>query len=384
MTASALTRPGQRERLSEKFGEIDWRLIGMICVVAGTGVLMLFSVAGQSWSPWAANHLVRFLVMLVVALGVALIDLRVFFTLAYPAYFGTAFLLLLVPIFGVEVNGAKLWLDLGFTRLQPGEFMKIGVVMALARWYHGATAQEARWHWKLIFPAAIVGLPTVFVAAQPDLGTAMLIALTGGAVIFAAGLDWKIIFGGLAAAAAAVPAIVTFVLHEYQRDRIMTFLDPEHDTSGAGYQIIQAKTAIGAGSVLGRGFGLGSQSQRDFLPEKETDFIFAALAEEFGFVGCLALMIVFLAIILSALRIATLSHNHFGRLVVTGVISTFACYMLLNAAMVVGLAPVVGVPMPLVSYGGSVITTVMLGFGLILCVRVHRYQELPSGRGQLF
>jgi rod shape determining protein RodA len=384
MTASALTRPGQRERLSEKFGEIDWRIIGLLCVIAGVGTMMLFSIGGQSWSPWAANHLVRFLVMLVAAIGIALIDLQFFFRISYPVYGATLFLLFMVPIFGVEVNGAKLWLDLGITRLQPGEFMKVGVVMALARWYHGATAQEARWHWKLIFPAAIVGLPTLFVAAQPDLGTALLIALAGGSVMFAAGLDWKIIFGGLAATIASVPAVVMFVLKDYQRERVTTFLDPTSDTSDAGYQIIQALTAIGSGSVLGRGFGLGSQSQLDYLPEKQTDFILAAFAEEFGFVGCAALLVTFLAVILGSLRIATLSHNHFGRLIVTGIIATFAFYMLLNGAMVVGLAPVVGVPMPLVSYGGSVITTVMVGFGLILCVRVHRYQELPSGRGQLF
>src|SRR5690606_31321094 len=223
--------------------------------------------------------------------------------------------------------------------------------------------------------------PVLLVADQPDLGTAMLIAMTGAAIMFMAGLSWKLVAAGAAAAAVAIPIFVQFVLHDYQRQRILTFLTPEADPSGSGYHIMQSKIAMGSGGLLGKGYGLGSQSQLEFLPEKQTDFIFAALAEEFGFVGSFSVLLSYAAIILIALRIAALSHSHFGRLAAAGVTATFAVYILINGAMVMGLAPVVGVPMPLLSYGGTVLLTVMVGFGLVMAVRVHRYLELPKGRG---
>lgn len=381
MTASALTRPGQRERLPVKIAEIDWRLVGLLCLVAGVGAMMLYSVGGSSWEPWAANHLIRVAVCLVIMLILALVDLRIWFAAAYPVYILALLLLIAVELFGYTANNAKSWLDLGVTRIQPSELMKIGVVLALARWYHGTSAQDARLSWKLIIPAAIIGVPVLLVADQPDLGTAMLIAMTGGAIMFMAGLSWKLIAAAAAAGVVAVPVFVQFVLHEYQRQRILTFLNPEADPSGSGYHIMQSKIAMGSGGFLGKGYGLGSQSQLEFLPEKQTDFIFAALAEEFGFVGSFSLLLIYGAIIVIALRVAALSHSHFGRLAAAGVTATFAVYILINAAMVMGLAPVVGVPMPLLSYGGTVLLTVMVGFGLIQAVRVHRYLELPKGRG---
>ena len=381
MTASALTRPGQRERLPVKLAEIDWRLVGLLCVVAGVGVMMLYSLGGASWEPWAANHVLRFGACIVIMLVLSLVNLRIWFATAYPIYFAALALLVAVDLFGYTANNAKSWLDLGVTRIQPSELMKIGVVLALARWYHGASAQDARMSWKLIIPAAIIGVPVLLVADQPDLGTAMLIAMTGGAMMFMAGLSWRLVVAAAAAAAVAIPLFVQFVLHEYQRQRVLTFLTPEADPSGSGYHIMQSKIAMGSGGFLGKGFGLGSQSQLEFLPEKQTDFIFAALAEEFGFVGSFSVLLIYAAIIVIALRIATLSHSHFGRMAAAGVTATFAVYILINGAMVMGLAPVVGVPMPLLSYGGTVLLTVMVGFGLIQAVRVHRYLELPKGRG---
>ncbi len=381
MTASALTRPGERERLPVKISQIDWRLVGLLCLVAAVGALMLYSVGGSSWQPWAANHLIRVAVCLVIMLILALVDLRVWFAAAYPIYALALLLLVAVELFGYTANNAKSWLDLGVTRIQPSELMKIGVVLALARWYHGASAQDARFSWKLIIPAALIGAPVLLVADQPDLGTAMLIAMTGAAIMFMAGLSWKLVAAGAAAAAVAIPIFVQFVLHDYQRQRILTFLTPEADPSGSGYHIMQSKIAMGSGGLLGKGYGLGSQSQLEFLPEKQTDFIFAALAEEFGFVGSFSVLLIYAAIILIALRIAALSHSHFGRLAAAGVTATFAVYILINGAMVMGLAPVVGVPMPLLSYGGTVLLTVMVGFGLVMAVRVHRYLELPKGRG---
>lgn len=381
MTASALTRPGERERLPVKITQIDWRFAALLSVVAGVGALMLYSVAKGSWEPWAANHLIRFGIGMAVMLVLALVDLRVWFVAAYPVYALGLILLVAVELFGYTAMGATRWLDLGVTRIQPSEIMKIGIVLALARWYHGASAQEARMSWKLLIPVAMLAVPVLLVAKQPDLGTAMLIALTGAAIMFVAGLSWRLILGAGVLLAAAIPPFVMFVLHDYQRNRVLTFLNPEADPSGTAYQIIQSKVAIGSGGLLGKGYGLGSQSQLEFLPEKHTDFIFASLAEEFGFIGSFSLLAIYAAIILIALRIASLSHSHFGRLGAAGVTATFALYILINGAMVMGMAPVVGVPMPLMSYGGTVMLTVMIGFGLVMAVRVHRYLELPKGRG---
>jgi len=383
MTASALTRPGERERLSVKLGEIDWRFAALLCTVAAIGGAMLYSVAGGSWTPWAANHLIRFGVCLAIMLALSMVNMRIWFGSAYVVY-GLALLMLAlieIPGLGYTAMGATRWLNLGFTRIQPSEIMKIGVVLALARYYHGASAQDARFSWKLIFPVAIIGLPFLLVAHQPDLGTAMLIGLTGAAMMFMAGLDWKIIAGVTIPAAIAVPFYVMFGMHGYQRSRVLTFLSPESDPSGTGYHITQSKIALGSGGLLGKGYGLGSQSQLEFLPEKQTDFIFAAVSEEFGFVGSFSILLCYIAIILIALRIASLSHSHFGRMASAGVTATFALYVMINGAMVMGLAPVVGVPMPLLSYGGTVMLTVMIGFGLVMATRVHRYAELPKGHG---
>ena len=383
MTASALTRPGERDRLSVKLGEIDWRLVGFLSVIAGTGAAMLYSIAGGHWQPWAADHLIRFGLLLIAMLVLAMVHPKWWFHGAYPLYGFVLFLVLLIEFtpLGYTAGGARNWLNLGFIRIQPAEFMKLGLVLALARWYHSHSAKEARWSWKLIFPAAMIGVPSVVVAAQPDLGSAMVIALTGGAVMFMAGLSWKVIAAGAAAAVAFVPPFVMFGMHEYQRNRVLTFLDPTQDPSGTGYNIIQSKIALGSGGLLGRGYGLGSQSQLEFLPERETDFIFSTVAEEFGFVGSFTLLACYLAVIIISLRIASLSHSHFGRIAAAGMISFFALFVLINGAMVMGMAPVVGVPMPLLSYGGSSMMTVMIGFGLIMSTRVHRYAELPKGQG---
>lgn len=379
MTASALTRPGERERLSVKLTQIDWRFVGLLCLVSGVGAAMLYSVARGSWEPWAAKHLIRFGVCLAMMLVLSLVHLKWWFRLAYPVYGMALVLLICVELFGYTAMGATRWLDIGVTRIQPSEIMKIGLVLALARWYHGASAEEARLHWKLIIPTAMIGAPFLLVAHQPDLGSAMLIGMTGAAIMVLAGLSWWVVGAAGGAFLIAVIPFVMFVLHDYQRERVLTFLNPEADPSGAGYHIMQSKIAMGSGGLLGKGFGLGSQSQLEFLPEKHTDFIFAAVSEEFGFVGAFGLLFCYFLIVASALRIASLSYSHFGRLAAAGVTATFVLYVLINGAMVMGLAPVVGVPMPLLSYGGSVMLTVMIGFGLVMAVRVHRYAELPRG-----
>jgi rod shape determining protein RodA len=292
-------------------------------------------------------------------------------------------LLIAVVVMGDISLGAQRWLQLGPLRMQPSEVMKIGLVLALARFYHGVSSDSAQLSWRLLIPLGLIAVPVLLVAHQPDLGTAVLIAATGLAMMVLAGLSLRVVGAGIVAALCAIPPFVLFVLHDYQRKRILTFLNPESDPSGSGYHILQSKIALGSGGLMGRGFGLGSQSQLNFLPEKQTDFIFATLAEEFGFVGCFSVLFLYAAVIFMALRIASISHSHFGRLAAAGVTATFALYVLINGAMVMGLAPVVGVPMPLLSYGGTVMLTVMVGFGLVMAVRVQRYSEVTSGRGAL-
>jgi rod shape determining protein RodA len=383
MSATALTQPGQRQRWTVKFAEIDWALAAVLTMIAGIGGLMLYSIANSSWQPWAIDHLSRFALFFAVMIFLAMVDLRVWFAIAYPTYIIAFLLLVAVDLVGQTSLGAQRWLAVGPVRFQPSELMKIALVLALARLYHGMSAKDARWSWKLLLPAAMILLPAGLIAKQPDLGTAILVTLTGVAVMILAGLNWRVIAAGAAAGMAAAPLAFFFVLHDYQRQRVLTFLNPESDPSGAGYHTLQAKIALGSGGLLGKGYGLGSQSQLNFLPEKQTDFIFATLAEEFGFAGCVFVLILFAAAIFMALRIASVSHSHFGRLAASGVTATFAAYVLINGAMVVGLAPVVGVPMPLLSYGGTVMMTVMFGFGLVQCVKVHRYAELTSGKGSL-
>jgi rod shape determining protein RodA len=383
MTSSALTSPGQRGRLIVKFAEIDWTLTFVLCLLAAAGGLMLYSIAGGSWEPWAAKHVIRFGLCLLLMAVLSMVDLRVWFVSAYPVYAIGLVLLVLVQLVGKSHLGAARWLQFGPIGLQPSEIMKIGLVLALARFYHGLSATSARWSWRLIIPAIMIAVPAALVAKQPDLGTAILLAATGGVVVMLAGLSLRLIAVGVVGAVAAVPLIVKFALKDFQRDRILTFLHPESDPSGSGYHILQAKIALGSGGILGKGYGLGSQSQLNFLPEKQTDFIFATLAEEFGLVGCLSMLALYAVAIVISLRIASLSHSHFGRLSAAGVTATFGLYVLINGAMVMGLAPVVGVPMPLLSYGGTVMLTVMIGFGLVQAVRVNRYEEVSSGTGGL-
>jgi rod shape determining protein RodA len=383
MTSSALTRPGERDRLVVKFAQIDWTLCLVLCLIAGAGGLMLYSIAGGAWEPWAARHMLVFGAFLLLMTLLAVVDLRFWFAASYPVYAVGLLLLVAVEVVGHRSLGATRWLRFGPLGIQPSEIMKIGLVLALARFYQGLSAAQARWSWRLLIAAGMIGAPVLLVAKQPDLGTAILLAVTGGTMMVLAGLSLRAMAVGLAGVVAAVPPFVLFVLKPYQRDRILTFLHPENDPSGSGYHILQAKIALGSGGVLGKGFGLGSQSQLNFLPEKQTDFIFATLAEEFGLVGCISILVLYAVAILIALRIASVSHSHFGRLSAAGVTATFALYVLINGAMVMGLAPVVGVPMPLLSYGGTVMLTVMVGFGLVQAVRVHRYTEVGRGTGSL-
>jgi rod shape determining protein RodA len=379
MTASAITRPGERQRFVVKVGQIDWTLAFVICAVAVAGAAMLYSVAGGKWQPWAAEQLIRFGLWFVVMILLATLDLQVWFALAYPLYAVSLVLLVAVAAHGHSSLGAQRWLNLGpIHDFQPSEVMKIALVLALARFYHGLSAKSARFSIWLLIPAFLILAPVALVMKEPDLGTALLIIATGAAMMILAGLDLRVA-AVLAAAGAAVAPFLHLVLKPYQWTRLVSFMNPGADRSGAGYHTWQSQIALGSGGLLGKGFGFGTQSQLNFLPEKQTDFIFASLAEEFGFVGSVAILLLYAAIIYMSLRIASVAHSHFARLGAAGVTATLGFCVLMNAAMVMGLAPVVGVPMPLLSWGGTVMMSMMIGFGLIMAVRVQRYAEITKG-----
>jgi rod shape determining protein RodA len=374
---------GERQRLIDRLGQVDWTFCLFLCFLAAAGVAMLYSVAGGKWSPWAAQQLARFAGWFVVMLVLSMIDLQVWFALAYPLYALSFVLLAAVAVHGHESLGAKRWLSIGpIHDFQPSELMKIGLVLALARFYHGMSAKNSKLSFWLLIPALLIAAPAALVMKEPDLGTALLIVATGATVMILAGLDLRIVAAGGAAAAAVVP-FLKLVLKPYQWTRLVSFMNPEAEKSGAGYHIVQSKIALGSGGLLGKGFGYGTQSQLNFLPEKQTDFIFASLAEEFGFVGCVGILVLYAALIYMSLRIASVAHSHFGRLGAAGVTATLAFCVLMNGAMVMGMAPVVGVPMPLLSWGGTVMMSMMIGFGLIMAVRVQRYSEITSGKGSM-
>jgi rod shape determining protein RodA len=362
--------------VGEKLLEINWGLVLLVGVVAGIGFAMLYSVAGEHFEPWALPQMIRFVVGLLLLVAVALVDIRVWMSLAYPAYGISLFLLVVVEVAGHVGLGAQRWIELGPLQLQPSELMKISLVLALARYLHGQSVEEVSWPLRLLIPLAMIGAPVVLVLLEPNLGTATILALDGCSLLFLAGLSWWWIAPTVSAIVAAVPVAWQF-MHDYQKRRVLTFLNPASDALGAGWNISQAEIAIGSGGFTGKGFGQGTQSQLNFLPEKQTDFIYTTLGEEFGFVGSAGLLILFAIVIGFGIRIAMASRSQFGRLVAMGLTLNFFFYIMINAAMVMGLMPVVGIPMPLVSYGGTAMLTVMFGFGLLMSVHVHRQVEIP-------
>ncbi|MEM1102557.1 MAG: rod shape-determining protein RodA [Pseudomonadota bacterium] len=370
----------RRKGFQDRLAEIDWVFISVITIIAGVGVGMLYSVADGAWRPWALSHALRFTVGLALMIGIALINLRFWMSVAYPIYAVALGLLLCVEFFGLTIMGAQRWIMVGPVQLQPSEIMKIALVLALARYYHGLRVDQVS-HWLfLIPPLLMIGAPVFLVANQPDLGTSLLLAAGGAIILFLAGLSWWIVLGAVGASLAAIPIAIKFVLKDYQLERVMTFLNPERDPMGEGYHLLQSKIALGSGGVGGKGYLQGTQSHLNFLPEMQTDFIFTMYGEEFGLIGAAFLLILYACVFLMGLNIAMSSKSHFGRLVAMGVVATFSLYVLINTAMVMGLAPVVGVPLPLVSYGGTVLLTIMVGFGLVMSVHVHRDQDtLRSG-----
>jgi rod shape determining protein RodA len=319
---------------------------------------------------------VRFGLGLTAMLVVALIDIRFWFRSAYPIYAAALLGLIAVEVMGIVSMGAQRWINLGLFQLQPSEVMKIALVLALARWFHSAWLEDVARPAFLAMPVLLIAAPAALVLKQPDLGTAIMLTGGGVALLFLAGVRWWKFALVLAPLLLAVP-LLWQQLHDYQKQRVMTFLDPERDPLGAGYHITQSKIALGSGGLWGKGFLQGTQSQLSFLPEKQTDFIFTMLAEEIGLVGALGLLALFMLLVGAGVVFALRARSQFARLLAMGVTSTFFLYIVINIAMVTGLIPVVGVPLPMISYGGTAMITVLTGFGLLLSVDIHRDIAIP-------
>lgn len=357
-----------RERTSvlRRLGSIDWGLTLSVCFAAAVGFVLLYSAAGGEFFPWAAAQMGRFGVALAVMIVTAAIPPRLWYRLAYWMWGLSVLLLLAAEFRGVEGGGAERWIALGPLRLQPSEVMKIALVVALAHYFHTVRFENVRRIRTLLLPLFLLLVPAALVLKQPDLGTTVILIAVAGVIFFLAGVRWwKFALVG-AAAAAAVPLIWTYGLQAYQKQRLLTFLDPSSDPLGAGFHITQAKIALGSGGVFGKGFLNGTQIHLNFVPEMHTDFILAVLAEEFGLAGALGLMAIYGLILYHLLAAALRAKTQFGRLVVSGIAFTFFLYAFINLAMVLGLLPVVGVPLPLVSYGGTSMLTLMFGFGLAM------------------
>ncbi|HXP95222.1 MAG TPA: rod shape-determining protein RodA [Telmatospirillum sp.] len=357
--------------LREKLWHVSWSFVFLVTVVCSVGFLTLYSAANGNIDPWASRQMMRFFVGVVVMLGVAMVDIRFWMRWAYVLYGVALVLLVAVEVRGSVGMGAQRWIDLGFIQLQPSEIMKITLVLSLARYFHGASYQDVGRPVYLVPPLIMVFLPVGLVLKQPDLGTAMMLTLASGAMFFLAGVRlWK--FGLIIAAGLGAIPVAWKFMREYQRQRIITFLNPENDPLGAGYHILQSKIALGSGGMFGKGFMLGTQSHLNFLPEKQTDFIFTMLAEEWGMVGGVVLVSLYCLILVYGYAMSLRARSQFAQLVGLGLTTTFFLYAFINIAMVMGLVPVVGVPLPLISYGGTAMLTLLFGFGLILSVYIHR------------
>jgi len=354
---------------------LPWRLIFLVAGIAGFGLVVLYSAAGGSMHPWAVKQAIIFMVFLAIAIAMSWLSEATIKSLAFPLYGVTLVMLIGVEALGFVSKGAQRWLDIGPIRLQPSEFMKPAIVLTLARFYELVPAGEIR-KWRAIWPAfLLLGVPAALILVQPDLGTCIMVLLCGVTVMFLAGLPWWIFVAPAAAIGVAAP-IVYGMMHGYQRKRIDVFIDPESDPLGAGYHIAQSKIAIGSGGIWGKGFLHGSQSHLDYLPEGHTDFVFATMAEEWGLVGGILLILAFGSVIRWGMKVSANAKTRFGQLAAAGLSATIFFYVAINLMMVMGLAPVVGVPLPLVSFGGSAVMTVMLCLGLLMAL--ERQQRTVS------
>jgi rod shape determining protein RodA len=357
--------------LTQRLWQINWSLVFLISVLGGVGIAMLYSAGGGNMEPWAARQLARFALGIAGMFIVAIVDIRIWLRYAYVIYAVALVLLTAVDIIGHIGMGAQRWIRFGPLQVQPSELMKMALVLALARYFHRMNIEDIGRPVLLIVPVLLVLAPVALVLKQPDLGTAIMLLIGGATIFFLAGVRiWKFVVV-LVMGLASIPIGWNF-MHEYQRQRILTFIDPETDPLGSGYHILQSQIAFGSGSVFGKGYLQGTQSHLNFLPERHTDFIFTMLAEEFGLVGGLLVLLLFGMLMIYGLAVSVRCRNHFGRMLAMGMTATILLYVFINTAMVMGLIPVVGVPLPLISYGGTAMLTVLAGCGFLMNVYINR------------
>lgn len=361
-----------------KILHLHWPLILILTAISSVGFLMLYSVAGGSFSPWSETMIQRFIMGMSVMMIISMVPIWFWRNMSVLAFLIALALLVFVELFGSTNMGAQRWIDLGFMRLQPSEVAKISLVMLLAAYYDWLPVERTSHPFWVLLPVLITMVPTALVLKQPDLGTALLLIIAAGTVMFAAGVHWAYFATVIAAGAGTVGAVFESrgtswqLLEDYQYRRIDTFLNPASDPLGAGYHITQSKIALGSGGWTGRGFMQGTQTRLNFLPEKHTDFIFTTLAEEFGYIGGSTLLLLYVLVIIFCLFAALRMADRFSSLLVIGISMTFFLFFAVNMSMVMGLAPVVGVPLPLVSYGGSAMLVLLAAFGLVQSAHVHR------------
>lgn len=359
-----------------RLAEINWFIVAIMGSIALIGFAMMVSAAGGSFHPWASQQISKFAIAFVGMLIIGLLPMRVLMDYAYPVYFFCLLVLVGVDIAGHIGMGAKRWLTLGGLNLQPSEFMKLAVILVLARYFHQIHPEDVRRFPFLIPPVLLIAMPAILILRQPNLGTTTIMASVGVIMCFLAGVQWRYFIGIAASGIAALPVVWHF-MHDYQKRRVLTFLNPDQDPLGAGYNILQSMIAIGSGGLFGKGYLRGSQSQLNFLPEKHTDFIFTMLAEEFGFLGSLMLLMLYMSLLWIGMQVARSSRSTFGAMVASGVCALLFMHILINCGMVMGMMPVVGVPLPLMSYGGSIMVSTVLAIGLLLNAYSNR-DHLPS------
>ena len=353
-----------------KLQSINYPLLGLIITLFFVGLAALYSISNGDFNSWPLKHSQRFILGLIIFFLVIFFDLRLIFGYAYVIFFLSIISLVIIPFFGIESNGATRWINIAGISLQPSEFVKYTLILALAKYFHSID-NDSNFIKTLIIPLIITIVPVLLVITQPDLGTALIILLGGISLFWISGLNYKYFIVGVFSILCSLPVLWQY-LKDYQKDRVLTFFNPERDPLGNGYHIMQSKIALGSGGIFGKGYMEGTQSHLNFLPEMQTDFIFTMLGEEFGFIGTLLLLLIYAALIMISIRLALKSRSLFSKYLSLGVCNVFFIYVFVNIGMVTGLLPVVGVPLPFISYGGSSMLAVMFGFGLLMNCYINR------------
>ena len=369
------TRLNSDLNLFQKIKNLDYILLICLFILSIISFFVMYSTDGGEFLAHSKNHLLKLSSFFMMMLIISFLNIKFWHYFSYFFYFIIILLLIWVSIFGIKVSGSQRWIDLYLIVLQPSELMKIGIILCLAKYYHRISVEKVNTFSSILIALVIIILPIILVLAQPDLGTSILIALSGLIILWLGGVKIKYFIVSFITFLISLPFVIT-LLEPYQKLRILTFLDPDRDPLGAGYQIIQSKIAIGSGGFSGKGFLNGTQSYLDFLPEKHTDFIFTLFSEEFGFIGSIGLMILYSIIILRVIRIGTISRSSFARLFCFGFAFAIFIYITVNLSMVLGLLPIVGSPLPIMSYGGSSMLATMIGFGIVMSAKVHSQQAI--------